>query len=213
MKATAGNFAFGIGGKMEIELGPCARFAIYHLMDLKPGEERLHGGLVRASVATIGRGQPKASTTEFRESITRFRGSLPVPSTNTAVSLVEYSSPDDTATRPPRTLSDLARVLRSKNAGPFDITIDVIFATAAQYEAVERSGVLSREAVAAALGIAQSDIVWLGFFEPALAFKVTIPRVRRGKKAAAGGFMENDVHGSQQHLGLATLELPEGLIL
>ncbi|KAF4500125.1 hypothetical protein FAGAP_3701 [Fusarium agapanthi] len=37
-KATAGNFGFGLGGLIEIELGPCAEFSLYHLMDLEPGE-------------------------------------------------------------------------------------------------------------------------------------------------------------------------------
>ena len=30
-KATSGNFGFGIGGKMELESGPCASFSLYHL--------------------------------------------------------------------------------------------------------------------------------------------------------------------------------------
>ena len=51
----------------------------------------------------------------------------------------------------------------------------------------------------------------MGFYDPAKAFKVTIPRVRSSIKKAAGGFMENDVHGSQEHVGLATLKLPQVL--
>ncbi|KAK9770759.1 hypothetical protein SCAR479_12550 [Seiridium cardinale] len=41
-KATSGNFALGIGGKLEIEMGLCAESPVYHLMNLQPGEERLH---------------------------------------------------------------------------------------------------------------------------------------------------------------------------
>lgn len=86
--------------------------------------------------------------------------------------------------------------------------MDVIFESECTFRAIRESGILSPIKVAEALGIPESDIVWTGFFEPALAFKVTIPRFRGGKKASAGSFMENDIHGSQQHLGLSVLKLP-----
>ena len=86
--------------------------------------------------------------------------------------------------------------------------MDVVFKSKATYHWVKESNFLTPENVARSLGIAKEDIVWMGFFEPALAFKVTIPRFRAGKRVAAGGFMENDVHGSQQHIGLANLKLP-----
>ncbi|KAK7430475.1 hypothetical protein QQZ08_002994 [Neonectria magnoliae] len=217
MKATAGNFAFGIGGRMEIELGPCAKFAVYHLMDLEPGEERLvlsdtsagikfADRLIHGSVAVFGKGQPLLQTAAFRDSISQLRDSLPEPKISSATFVAPSSQ--NTSVVAPRTLSDVAQTLRSKNAGPFDITIDVIFTSEAMFHSVMRSNLLSPATVARALDIAKEDIVWMGFFKPALAFKVTIPRFRAGKKAPAGSFMENDVHGSQQHLGLATLKLP-----
>lgn len=86
--------------------------------------------------------------------------------------------------------------------------MDVIFESESIFRAIRESELLSPINVAEALGISESDIVWAGFFEPALAFKVTIPRFRGGKKASAGSFMENDIHGSQQHLGLSVLKLP-----
>ncbi|KAH7118594.1 hypothetical protein B0J13DRAFT_513606 [Dactylonectria estremocensis] len=217
MKATAGNFGFGIGGFMEIGLGPAAKFSVYHLMDLEPGEERLrlgsqdtHDQLLHASVSVIGNGQPCAYSAEFGAQITRLQKTLQKPSNSEAIRVVESSV--KVRSESPRTLSDLARVLRSKNAGPFDITIDVIFTSEAIFAAVKRSKLLSPDNVARALGIPKEDVVWMGFFEPALAFKVTIPRVRAGKRTSAGGFMENDVHGSQQHIGLATLKLPEAVV-
>jgi hypothetical protein len=107
----------------------------------------------------------------------------------------------------PATLVDLCRVFRSKNAGPFEITIDAIFHKESDYQRIKSSGILSRDRVAHYIGIPAKDIIWMGFYDPAQAFKVTFPRVRSQRHKAAGGFMENDVHGSQEHTGLARLQL------
>lgn len=208
---------------MEIELGQCAKFSIYHLMNLVPGEERLKipeksgdhvltNRLLCSKSFVVGKGQPALADEAFRAGIARQRDILPVPSTKgaTHVAASEISKAAAVVTKP-ELLWDLAHVLRSKNAGPFDITIDVLFKSEEIFHAVKKSRFLSAENVAHALGIQPTDIVWMGFFEPALGFKVTIPRFRGGEKASAGSFMENDIQGSQKHLGLATMELPESL--
>ncbi|MBV9591863.1 MAG: DUF4387 family protein, partial [Hyphomicrobiales bacterium] len=46
-----------------------------------------------------------------------------------------------------RKLFDLAKTIRSKNAGVDRITFDVIFTDRASYDLVCRSGALSRESV------------------------------------------------------------------
>ncbi|MGH6620048.1 MAG: DUF4387 family protein, partial [Alphaproteobacteria bacterium] len=46
------------------------------------------------------------------------------------------------------TIGELARLIRSKNAGPFVLTFDIMFADREVYERVKQSGALSREAVA-----------------------------------------------------------------
>ncbi|KAJ3526914.1 hypothetical protein NM208_g10960 [Fusarium decemcellulare] len=211
-KATAGNFGFGIGGLMEIEMGPCAEFSLYHLMDLEPGEESLggksgslQGPLLRGSVGNIGTGSPLTSDSDFIASVARKRDLLPKPASK------ENGKPKGTAAKKPvtkpTTLADLCRIVRSKNAGPYEITLDAIFSSEADYRAMKSSGLLSPTNVANALGLPKEDIIWMGFFDPAMAFKVTIPRIRSGKKKSAGGFMESDIHGSQEHLGLANLKL------
>ena len=222
-KATAGNLGFGIGGKLEIEMGECTEFSVYHLMDLEPGEEHLafgddeyateRGGLLRATVQTIGTGHPTPSDAEFIQSIALLRKKLLKPTTvNIHSSAASHKPKTRSIAQPPRTLSDLCLVMRSKNAGPYEITLDAIFDSRATYQMVRDSNLLTPVSVARALGIATEDIVWMGWYEPALAFKVTIPRVRGGKRTASGGFMENDVHGSQEHLGLATMELPMSMV-
>ena len=64
-------------------------------------------------------------------------------------------------------LSDLATVIRSKNAGPFELTFDVLFANHDDFERVVRSKVLSAEAFAAYF-VFVSDVIAVVEFEPAL---------------------------------------------
>jgi hypothetical protein len=202
---------------MEIELGPCAEFSLYHLMDLEPGEERLapggdgsvlEGSLLRGTVSRVGKG-----------GINRTNGHFTVPEVEskplqrTSASPQRSPSPPNQHIQEPETLSDLCRIVRSKNAGPYEITIDAMFASKEAYEAVKSSDLLSSSNVAKAIGIPEEDIIWIGFFDPAISFKVTIPRIRSGKKKSAGGFMENDIHGSQEHMGLASLKLPASFAL
>ena len=77
------------------------------------------------------------------------------------------------ATRP---LSEIAKTIRSKNAGVDKITFDVIFAERADYDLVRRSKVLSREAVCRIYGIPPERISDHVEFDPALAIKFTIYR-------------------------------------
>jgi hypothetical protein len=199
---------------MEIELGPCAEFSLYHLMDLEPNEQRLslnvsdgtlEGSLLRGRISTISRGSPMQS--RGADYVAPQIDNKPAQQTPKRAQHVDKDTPSQSIQKP-QTLSDLCHIIRSKNAGPFEITIDAMFSSEADYQAVKASGLLSPHNVADALGIPEEDIIWIGFFNPAIAFKVTIPRVRSGKKKSAGGFMENDIHGSQEHMGLASLKLP-----
>jgi hypothetical protein len=101
-------------------------------------------------------------------------------------------------------LSDLATVIRSKNAGPFELTFDVLFANHDDFECVVRSKVLSAEPFADLFCISVSDVIAVVEFEPALAIKVTIKRTR-----SSGAFGETDVYGAQQHAPLLSLEIPD----
>ena len=52
-----------------------------------------------------------------------------------------------------RKLSELAKTVRSKNAGVNQITFDIVFSDADTYERVKRSAVLTEESVAQLYGI------------------------------------------------------------
>ena len=101
-------------------------------------------------------------------------------------------------------LSDLATVIRSKNAGPFELTFDVLFATYDNFERVVKAEVLSANKFAGLFRIPVSDVISVVEFEPALAIKVTIKRAR-----SSGAFGETDVYGAQQHAPLLSLEIPD----
>ncbi len=88
-------------------------------------------------------------------------------------------------------LGELARIVRSKNAGPTRLTIDVLFANDADY--ARGAVALTAEAVAMRYGRA-ADAVVVSTVPEALAIKVVMPRAR-----PAGGPFDRDVYGAQQH--------------
>jgi hypothetical protein len=100
------------------------------------------------------------------------------------------------------TLADLAQVIRSKNAGPYEITFDVLFTDPDNYRRVRESGALGKDTVAALYGLSDADFTYAGWFEPALAFKFTI--IRHGDQ---GGICERDTFGAQQHAPLLTIPI------
>ena len=104
-----------------------------------------------------------------------------------------------------RKLSDIAKTIRSKNAGVDKITFDVIFTDRESYERVQASGVLSREAVCRLFGVAPERITDHVAFDPALAIKFTLYR-----RVSSGSPGDGDVFGSQHYGPLLDIEVPEG---
>jgi hypothetical protein len=102
-----------------------------------------------------------------------------------------------------KTLRELAKVVRSKNSGPFEITFDVIFDNIALYARVKASGVLNEALICKLYNVTKDDIVTLMFFDPARAFKLTLKR-----SWAQGSVGERDTFGAQQHAPLLTIEIP-----
>lgn len=94
-------------------------------------------------------------------------------------------------------LRELAQVIRSKNAGPFELTFDIIFDRRAAYEEVKASGALTAEKLARLYNIPVEDVLVAMFFDAALAFKMTVRR--RGHQGSSG---ERDTFGAAQHAPL-----------
>ncbi len=99
-------------------------------------------------------------------------------------------------------LAELARLIRSKNAGPFELTFDIMFDDAAIYERVKRSGALTREAVAVLYGLPAADVKFF-ICDSALAIKASIPR-----PSIQGDLRDSDGHGGQQYAPLMDIEIP-----
>jgi hypothetical protein len=100
-------------------------------------------------------------------------------------------------------LKDLADIVRSKNAGPYRITFDVLFRDKDRYEAVRSTGALNPQSVAAAYGINVSQISSFFEIDMANAMKVTIIRPR-----AQGTAGDGDMYGCQHHVPLMNLQIP-----
>ena len=100
-------------------------------------------------------------------------------------------------------LSEVAKTIRSKNAGVDKITFDIIFRDRANYERVKRSRVLTRETMAALYGIPAERISDFVEYDPGYAIKFTIYRLTPSGSAGDG-----DIFGAQQYAPLLALEVP-----
>jgi hypothetical protein len=98
-------------------------------------------------------------------------------------------------------LGELAALIRSKNAGPFELTIDIMFDDPAAFERVRASGALSRETVAALYRLPPAQVK-LFVVPDALAFKASIPRPR-----FQGDLLDSDNHGGQQYAPLIDIDI------
>ena len=100
-------------------------------------------------------------------------------------------------------LSQLAKTIRSKNAGVNKITFDIIFRDAASYERVKRSGLITRESMARLFVIPAERISDFVEYDPGLAIKFTIYRL--SPRGSAG---DGDIFGAQQYAPLLGISIP-----
>src|ERR1700761_8427598 len=90
-------------------------------------------------------------------------------------------------------LQDVAQVIRSKNAGPRRLTLDIMFADDATYEQVAGSGVLNASRIAALYGVPAQEVAVIPY-KVGRAIKISLPR-----RVTAGDPGDRDVYGAQQH--------------
>ena len=98
-------------------------------------------------------------------------------------------------------LWEMTRLIRSKNAGPFELTFDIIFKNIAGYEKVRDARVISSQWVAKTYGVDEA-LVKVIDYPAANAIKVTIPR-----PVISGDVLDSDVYGGQQHGPFVELEI------
>lgn len=99
-------------------------------------------------------------------------------------------------------LYEVAKLVRSKNAGPFEITIDVIFPDHATYDMATATKELSAENITALYGFEPGHIKRYEL-PLANALKFSYPR-----SVPAGDFLDEDLYGCQQHRPFVNLEIP-----
>ena len=98
-------------------------------------------------------------------------------------------------------LDRIAKVIRSKNAGPCLLTLDVMLPDAATFAYVSERLVSLRRQVAQRYARSENEVLVFAF-APALAVKITLPR-----DVISGDINDRDVYGAQQHAPLLDVEL------
>lgn len=189
--ATTGNLASPLSPH-EQDAGAVFKFSLYHLVDLDEGEE---ASIFPIHNHTIGSTSAKASPAplppEFEEEYKKIEnGEL--------AKLTTKSVPTGEAT-----LNEVARIIRSKNSGPFELTFDVMFDDPAVYKRVKDANIFTNEAIKSLYCVTDDDILTNMYFDPALAWKCTIKR-----PWAQGSVGERDTLGTQQHAPLLAIRVP-----
>ena len=98
-------------------------------------------------------------------------------------------------------LRDIASVIRSKNAGPYELTLDVLLKDDETFELLRKADVINAETIAKLYCVPVTDVIGIVYFPNARAIKATIVR-----PMASGALGERDVYGAQQHAPLADFE-------
>ena len=98
-------------------------------------------------------------------------------------------------------LTDITNIIRSKNSGPYELTMDIMFKTRDDFKMICSKKVINEELICELYKIKKEDIINIVEFEPANAIKITIKR-----PICSGDLGETDVYGAQQHAPLLSIE-------
>jgi hypothetical protein len=96
-------------------------------------------------------------------------------------------------------LWELTSLIRSKNAGPFELTFDIIFKNRAGFDLTKKSGIFNRTNISKLYNV-PADGVRVFELVSILAVKVSIPR-----PVFSGDVNDTDVYGGQFHSRLVRL--------
>jgi len=101
-----------------------------------------------------------------------------------------------------QSIVDAATIIRSKNAGPFELTLDIFLKNRQWFDLFKKRRLVSAERIARLYGIQEADVLSIIYFEPANAIKITIKRW-----CSSGAPGDVDVYGAQQHAPLLDIEI------
>lgn len=99
-------------------------------------------------------------------------------------------------------LWQITKLIRSKNAGPFELTFDVIFKDRAGYEKVRDAELINADWFGKTFRTKPEQVMIINY-DAANAIKITIPR-----PIISGDVMDTDVFGGQQYGPLVELDVP-----
>ena len=98
-------------------------------------------------------------------------------------------------------IKEIAEVIRTKNAGPYTMTADIIMHNYDVYRKVKASGKITRDLIASLYGIPKDDVLGILYFDEGKAIKINLRR-----PFASGDIGDTDVFAMQQHVPLLGLE-------
>ena len=100
-----------------------------------------------------------------------------------------------------RSILTAAKVISSKNSGPYELTLDILFKDRAHFELFRRRNIVTKRKIAALYRRPVGDILKIVYFEPSNALKITLRR-----PIPSGDAGETDIYGAQQHAPLLSLK-------
>ncbi|KAI0153664.1 hypothetical protein BJ166DRAFT_627574 [Pestalotiopsis sp. NC0098] len=189
--ATTGNFASPLSPH-EQDAGEVFKFSVYHLIDLEPGEETslfpLTTTVIQSQSDSERPVEPEHLTSAQRQEL---------------AAQVPVEVPTKKVPRSEVAMLDIAKVVRSKNSGPFELTLDIMFDNIESYQRVKDANILTNDVIRNLYRVQDEDIITNMYFDPAMAWKCTLKR-----PWAQGSVGERDTLGTQQHAPLLSLRVP-----
>lgn len=99
-------------------------------------------------------------------------------------------------------LGELAKLIRSKNAGPFNLTFDIMFESEDTYRKVIESRIITKKLINQIYGVAEDEIILVNH-DAAHAIKISIPR-----PVFQCDLHDSDSFGGQQYGPLVEIDIP-----
>jgi hypothetical protein len=100
-------------------------------------------------------------------------------------------------------LKDITQLMRSKNAGPFILTFDFMYASFEDYCKVRDSGAINKKVFTKLFGTPEEDVE-IYTVDAARGIKATIPR-----PVTQGDLEDSDSWGCQMYGPLMDIEIPD----
>jgi len=97
-------------------------------------------------------------------------------------------------------LYDVAEVIRTKNAGPFKLAIDIFMSNREYYEKLKK--MLTKELIARLYNVSEKQVEGIYFVDEIMGIKITLI-----KTIPSDDIRNTDVYGAQQHGPLINLEI------